>query len=450
MAKAKVSKDQFKPEGLQGEMFDLVKTTKARNILFYGGGRSGKSIGIAKIILNRAMAAPGSRHAIFRRTATACRETLFDHAFKKTCEFSFPGFLENSENCSILKDQMVITLSNGSVIKFFGFDDNNRDRILGQEFDTIWLNEASEFDYKDFTTLRTRLSAVSTTISGKTMRPLMLVDLNPDWQSHFTYQCWIAKNNPARNVPLRDPENWASLQVNLQEGYTHIASTYLDDQMDGSDEDIARYVEGFWKAENDQALFRQSIINQYRVARAPDDLRRILVAVDPSASSHAGSDENGIMVVGEGFDGDFYVLADRSLKGSPIEWATATVQAYHDFDADMIVAEKNNGGEMVEHTIRSAGRNVPVTLVHASRGKVMRAEPISALYEDGRVHHVGEFQELEKQMKAFHTSFDRRKDGSPDRLDALVWALTELSGEGPPKPVTISSSRVGGFFGHLG
>jgi phage terminase large subunit-like protein len=160
-------------------------------------------------------------------------------------------------------------------------------------------------------------------------------------------------------------------------------------------------------------------------------MERILVAVDPAASSNEGSDENGIVGVGLARDKDGYargyVLADRSLRGTPEEWARAAVRLYRELGADRIVAEKNNGGEMVASVIRSVDRSVPVTLVHASRGKHIRAEPISALYEQGRVHHVGRFDQLEDQMCQF--SIDNLRDnnrGSPDRVDALVWGLSEI------------------------
>lgn len=176
------------------------------------------------------------------------------------------------------------------------------------------------------------------------------------------------------------------------------------------------------------ALWTRRSIDENR-RREPDELERIVVAIDPAASSDEGSDETGIVAAGEAPDQDGYrrgyVLADRSLRGSPEEWARAAVSLYRELEADRIVAEKNNGGEMVESVIRAVDRNIPVTLVHASRGKYVRAEPISALYEQGRVHHVGAFPQLEDQMCSFTRDIDR-KAGSPDRVDALVWALSEL------------------------
>jgi phage terminase large subunit-like protein len=191
------------------------------------------------------------------------------------------------------------------------------------------------------------------------------------------------------------------------------------------------------------ALWARSSIDEARVWDAPEDLERVIVAVDPAASSEEGSDENGIVVVGMARDEDGYargyVLEDASLRGSPEEWAKKAVAMYRKWEADRIVAEKNQGGEMVETVIRTADRSVPVKLVHASRGKVIRAEPISALYEQGRVHHVGDkFNELEDQMCVFSIDNIRNSStGSPDRVDALVWGFTELfdkiSGRRRPK-----------------
>ena len=166
----------------------------------------------------------------------------------------------------------------------------------------------------------------------------------------------------------------------------------------------------------------------------PEDMEKIYVAIDPAASSEEGADEHGIVVVGMARDKDGYargyVLEDATCKGRPEEWAKVAVRMYRKWSADRIIAEKNNGGEMVETVIRTADRSVPIKLVHASRGKVVRAEPISALYEQGRIHHVGIFDKLEDQMYGFSVDVVRSaSEGSPDRVDALVWGLTELFGK---------------------
>jgi phage terminase large subunit-like protein len=177
------------------------------------------------------------------------------------------------------------------------------------------------------------------------------------------------------------------------------------------------------------ALWNREILDVARLKEVPYDLSRVVVAVDPAATSGEDADETGIIGAGVAVDVDGvtkgYVLADRSLRGTPEEWAKKAVQLYRELSADRIIAEKNNGGEMVEACIKAVDRTVPVTLVHASRGKVVRAEPVSALYEQGRVHHVGRFDKLEDQMCLFAQDMPRN-EGSPDRVDALVWAMTSL------------------------
>jgi len=174
------------------------------------------------------------------------------------------------------------------------------------------------------------------------------------------------------------------------------------------------------------ALWSHSIIDAARQAAAPN-LVRIVVAIDPASSSGEDADETGLVVVGRDHQGHGYILADISGRYQPIEWAKIAITAYRTHHADRIVAEVNNGGEMVENTLRMVDPNIPFTAVRASRGKVTRAEPVSALYEQGRVHHVGTFPQLEDQMTSFTSDFDRATAGySPDRVDALVFAATEL------------------------
>ena len=155
-------------------------------------------------------------------------------------------------------------------------------------------------------------------------------------------------------------------------------------------------------------------------------MQRVVVAIDPSGTTGQDEgDEVGIVVAGKGYDGNAYVIADRSCRLSPEGWARQAIRAYREFRADKIVAERNYGGAMVEAVIRSVDRAVPVKTVVATRGKAVRAEPVAALYEQGKVFHSQHFPELEAQMAAM-TSQGFVGEGSPDRLDAAVWALTEL------------------------
>ncbi len=175
------------------------------------------------------------------------------------------------------------------------------------------------------------------------------------------------------------------------------------------------------------ALWNRETLDSSRVREAPKELQRIVVAIDPATTSGEESDETGIIVAGKSDAGHFYVLADLTSRLSPDGWARRAVTAFDNWAADRIVAEANQGGEMVESVIRTVRPDVPVIRVHASRGKRTRAEPIAALYEQEKVHHAGGFPELEDQMCSFAPDV---APASPDRVDALVWALSELSGRG--------------------
>jgi len=185
------------------------------------------------------------------------------------------------------------------------------------------------------------------------------------------------------------------------------------------------------------ALWKLSEIDATRYKDAPE-MVRIVVAVDPAVTSGDDSDETGIVVVGKGTDGRAYVLADRSCRDTPLGWSKRVVQAYEDFNADRVVAEKNQGGDFIEQTLRSVNPTLPFKGVTAKVGKRLRAEPVAALYEQGRVSHVGSFDKLEEQM----TEWLPDSGTSPDRLDALVHGITELG-----IAVGASADR---FFAQLG
>lgn len=182
--------------------------------------------------------------------------------------------------------------------------------------------------------------------------------------------------------------------------------------------------------DNPGALWKRSDIDDLRVSAAPE-MVKITVNVDPAATSNKDSDETGITVTGLGTDDHGYLLDDVSLRGSPTEWAKAAVDAYHNWGADRIIGEMNNGGEMIETVIRMVDPSVSYKGVHASRGKITRAEPISALYEQGMCHHVGSFPTLEDQMCDYDPKTSKT---SPDRMDSLVWGFTELMTETKATP----------------
>jgi len=177
-----------------------------------------------------------------------------------------------------------------------------------------------------------------------------------------------------------------------------------------------------FKADAEGALWKRDQIDLLRVAKAPE-MRRIVIAIDPAVTSNKNSDETGIVVCGLGDDMHGYLLQDVSGRYTPNEWASKAVMMYHKYQADRIIGEVNNGGDLVEAAIRTVDPNVSYKAVHASRGKKARAEPIAALYEQGRIHHVGYHARLEDQMVTWEPA---KSEFSPDRVDALVWGFSEL------------------------
>lgn len=176
--------------------------------------------------------------------------------------------------------------------------------------------------------------------------------------------------------------------------------------------------------DNPNALWQRKYIDDNRVVGSPE-LTRVIVAIDPAASDNDESNETGIIIAGKSMrqrdEAHFYILDDMTISGTPEAWARQAIAGYNKYRADRIIAEKNNGGDMVKSTLQNVSRSIPIELVWASRGKITRAEPISLLYEQGRVHHVGTFESLEDQLCEWSPG-----DKSPDRMDACVWAITAL------------------------
>lgn len=307
------------------------------------------------------------------------------------------------------KHESKLVWPNGAVSLIFTAD--KPERLRGKQHGKVWADELAAWRYlqEAWAQLKfgLRLGAKPQVIITTTPRPLKtLRDIIQDPRTHLTTgSTYENRQNLAAGFFSDMIKQYEGTRLGRQE----LMAEMLDD------------IPG--------ALWTRSNIDAHRKSPAAmPDMQRIVVAVDPAITSAEGADEHGIVTAGIGVDGDGYVWADDSERGlSPHEWAKKAVSRYHSEQADMIIAEANQGGEMVEATIKSVDVTVPVKLVHASRGKVTRAEPIAALYEQGRVHHVGALDALEDQMCMFTSDFDRKAQGySPDRVDGLVWAMTEL------------------------
>jgi phage terminase large subunit-like protein len=330
--------------------------------------------------------------------------------------------------------EMYIELPNGSQIWFAGLDDKDRtEKILGMEFSTLYFNECSQIPYTSINTAMTRLAQLATQkVDGqpdKTLRLRAFFDCNPPSKNHWTYKVFVEKRDPDTRMGLNNPGDFDSFQINPTDNQANLSPDYIKQLESLPARMRARFLEGRFADANPNALFPDEAIDKWRVmdGKRPD-MVRIVVAVDPSGAGdtdNADNDEIGIMVVGLGTDGAAYVLEDCTCKAGPSTWGRITTSAFDRHEADCVVGETNYGGAMVEQTIQVARPRTPFRKVTASRGKAVRAEPFSALYEQGKVRHVGIFPELEEELAGFSTSgYNGGK--SPNRADALIWALSEL------------------------
>lgn len=315
---------------------------------------------------------------------------------------------------------------NGAIA--LGYNGTEPDQLRGPEFDTAWVDELAKYRYAretwDMLQFTMRSGPDPRVFVTTTPRPIPVIrDIVKDAATVISRGSTFdnAENLPAKFLAqLRDKYEGTRL------GRQELNAEILDD-LPG-------------------ALWSRDAIDKARLRQAPD-LQRIVVAVDPSGTKGESDDgdEIGIVVAGKGIDGRGYILADQTCKLSPDGWGRRAVAAYHGswsqtperVRADRLVAERNFGGAMVQHVIRTIDPKVAYKEVTASRGKVARAEPVAALYEQGRVSHVGSFPELEDQMCSIAPE-GYVGEGSPDRADALVWALTELMlNPGPPTAVSM-------------
>ncbi len=297
-----------------------------------------------------------------------------------------------------------LTWKNGAIA--LAFSSHEPDQLRGPQFDSAWCDELAAWEYPratwDNLTLSLRLGDDPRCVVTTTPRPLPVL----------------------RELLERDDVRVS--RGSSYENRANLAGTFL--------EDIRRRYEGTRTGrqeihaelldEAEGALWRRDWIEDARVREAPE-LERVYVAIDPAVTSRPGSSETGIVVAGRDEDGHLYVLADGSGRHTPAGWAARARSLYERYRADMVIAETNNGGDMVEETLLAALEDdfLPFRKVSASRGKYARAEPVAALYEQGRVHHVGSFPKLEDQM----CTWEPGSGVSPDRSDALVWAIIQLS-----------------------
>jgi len=300
------------------------------------------------------------------------------------------------------KSNGILTLKNGSIIQTFSADTPNS--LRGPQFHYAWCDELAAWQYEDtWNQLQfgLRLGNHTQAVITTTPRPTKLIKDLVKRESTIVTRGSTFDNaeNLSQSALLEMQTRYAGTRIGQQELYGAI----LDD--------------------NPGALWSRALLETARVKEAPY-LTRIVVGIDPAVTSGEDSDSTGIVVAGMSPDGHYYILADYTLKASPQVWAEKAVYAFELHKADRIIAETNNGGDLVVHLLQQVKNTIPVKKVTASRGKAVRAEPIAALSEQGKLHMVGYFTELEDELCEYEPGVSAK---SPDRMDAMVWAVTELS-----------------------
>jgi predicted phage terminase large subunit-like protein len=364
---------------------------------------------------------PGSRWGIVADSFGEGRDTMLEGEsgllkVLRDCEFR-GGIRNGGWNRSIGE----LTLANGSKATIYSAEDPGS--LRGPNLHGCWADECAKWrDAKRGMDEDTTWSNMALSLRlGK--RPRVVVTTTPRSNRLIgelvkTPNCIVQGGSTYENLDNLSPAFRAEVLARYEKtrlGRQELEGLLLED------------VEG--------ALWSRDLIERTRIAKLPDDfqMKRIVVAIDPAVTSGPASDETGVVVAGKGKDGHLYVLADLSDRMLPNQWATRAIDAYDGWEADRVIGEVNNGGEMIESTLRQVRKSVPYTAVHASRGKMTRAEPISALWEQGKAHIVGSMPQLEDQM----CSYTGESGGdSPDRMDAMVWAATHLV---PPSKIFIQS-----------
>lgn len=405
----------------------------AAHVMLFGGSRSGKTVLHIRNMIIRALKAPGSRHCVLRFRFNHIKSSVIYDTLPKVMALAFPDV-----KWKLSKQDWYITINPGteraSEIWFGGLDDKERtEKILGNEYSTIFLNECSQIPWASRNVVVTRLAQkVYTKMLGREpelLAPRMYYDANPPNKLHWTYQLFFLKRDPETKEPTAKPDDFAACLMNPADNAENLSPGYLDSLKGLSARLRQRFLDGQFADANPNALFVDDCIGAWRAAEgAIPDMVRCVVAVDPSGAGdtdNADNDAIGIIVAGLGTDGNAYVLEDCTVKAGPATWGRIATSAFERYSADLIVGEVNYGGAMVNMVVQSARPRTPFRAVTSSRSKVLRLEPFVSLYEQGKIRHAGYFAELEEELAAFSTS-GYTGSRSPNRADALAFALTAL------------------------
>lgn len=414
----------------QKEAWIKILKSDATHIMLYGGSRSGKTLLFLLSVVVRALSASRSRHAVLRFRFNHVKASIVYDTFPKVMELFYPEI-----NYHIDKSDWFAQYPNGSQIWFGGLDDKERtEKVLGQEHATIFLNECSQIPWSSRNLAVTRLAQKAAYIDSDTgetkyLRLKMYYDENPPSKVHWTYRLFQEKRDPDGKWALLKPDDYVSFGMNPEDNLENLPSGYLETLEALPTRMRKRFRLGLFADVAEDALWTDEIIDKWRSLDSDlPDMQRLVIAVDPSGSGdedNAGNDEIGITVGGLGTDGNGYLLEDLSVKAGPSTWGNIATSAFDRHKADLIVGETNFGGEMVKFVVQTSKPRVPFKKLTASRGKAVRAEPISALTEQGKIRFAGVFPKLEDELCGFTTMGYMGSD-SPNRADSFIWLMSEL------------------------
>ncbi len=403
----------------------LLKPSRYKGV--WGGRGSGKSHFFAEAVVEKCLMQPGTRVVCVREVQKSLKDSV-KRLIEDKIEALGVGDRFNVKSAEI-------GTPGGGVIVFQGLQDHTAESVKSLEgFNVAWAEEAQSLSARSLELLRPTIRAPGSEIWAS-WNPRNAADPIDQLLRGITppSDAIVVRANYSDN-PFFPPELEAEREFDQRTKPDRYGHIWLGDY-----EPVAI-----------GAIWDRLVLHRNRRAEVPP-MARILVAVDPAVSSERGSDEHGIVVVGIGQDGRGYLLADYTLRGTPLQWAGRAVAALDEFGADAIVIERNQGGDMCAQTLRTIRPHLRIIEVVATRGKHVRAEPIAALYSLDRISHVGTFQRLEDQMCQM-TAGGYEGEGSPDRVDALVWGFTELfptinRGAAKPPPRV---ERVGGAGSWMG
>ena len=394
----------------------LFRQEGQRYTMMTGGRGSGKSFALS-LALSIWLRDTGRKVLFTRYTLTSAQDSII------------PEFLEKLDRLGISNEFEATKASirhrlSGSEIIFRGIKTSEgvqTAKLKSIQGINAWvLDEAEELPDED------TFDKIDLSVRDSRRPNRIILCLNPAHKTHWIHERFFKTpkddcqyihtdyRDNAKNLPADYVARAKDCKVSNQRKYEHI---WL----------------GSWLEEMEGALWTWKMMASAKEVPHTPQMRRIVVAIDPAATSTANADETGIVCAGLGMDGRYYVLSDLTMRGSPMDWASKAIAEYRLRKADRIVAEVNNGGEMVECTLRNVDKNVSYSAVHASRGKMVRAEPVAALYERGMVTHMDNFKDMEAELLTYTGDPKQR---SPNRMDALVWALSYLSDNPGIKPLS--------------